>query len=67
MKPVLTLDPSSPTPLTLQIVAGVTKQVEEKHWRAGLRVPSIRAFAEAHGVSTFTVVEAYDRLVAQGV
>jgi DNA-binding transcriptional MocR family regulator len=67
MKPVLTLDPSSPTPLTLQIVAGVTIEVDEKRWRAGFRVPSIRAFAEAHDVSTFTVVEAYDRLVAQGV
>lgn len=67
MKPVLTLDPGSQTPLTLQIVAGVTVEVEEKRWRAGMRVPSIRTFAQAHGVSTFTVVEAYDRLVAQGV
>ncbi|MEX3960500.1 PLP-dependent aminotransferase family protein [Trinickia sp. EG282A] len=67
MKPLLTLDPASQTPLTLQIVAGVTTEVEEKRWRAGMRVPSIRTFADAHGVSTFTVVEAYDRLVAQGV
>jgi DNA-binding transcriptional MocR family regulator len=67
MKPLLTLDPSSPTPLTLQIMVGVTREVEEKRWRPGMRVPSIRAFAQAHGVSTFTVVEAYDRLVAQGV
>jgi DNA-binding transcriptional MocR family regulator len=67
MKPVLTLDSGSETPLTLQIVAGVIREVEEKRWRPGTRVPSIRAFAGAHGVSTFTVVEAYDRLVAQGV
>ena len=32
-----------------------------RHW-----VPSIRNFAETHGVSRFTVVEAYDRLVAMG-
>ncbi len=51
----------------MQIVAGVIQEVEEKRWRAGARVPSIRAFAGAHDVSTFTVVEAYDRLVAQGV
>lgn len=67
MKPVLTLNPRSDTPLTQQIVAGVINEVVEKRWRAGARVPSIRAFAGAHGVSTFTVVEAYDRLVAQGV
>ncbi|WP_322048655.1 PLP-dependent aminotransferase family protein [Paraburkholderia sp. J67] len=51
----------------MQIIDGVIREVEEKRWRAGMRVPSIRAFAEAHSVSTFTVVEAYDRLVAQGV
>jgi DNA-binding transcriptional MocR family regulator len=67
MKPVLTLDPASETSLTMQIVAGIIVEVEEKRWRPGARVPSIRAFAQAHGVSTFTVVEAYDRLVAQGV
>ncbi|SAL45518.1 GntR family transcriptional regulator [Caballeronia cordobensis] len=67
MKPVLSLDPGSETSLTMQIVAGIVVEVEEKRWRPGARVPSIRAFAVAHGVSTFTVVEAYDRLVAQGV
>lgn len=67
MKPVITLGPSSEISLTMQIVAGVVQEVEAKRWRAGTRVPSIRAFAEAHDVSTFTVVEAYDRLVAQGV
>ena len=34
--------------------------------RPDAKLPSIRAFAAAHGVSVFTVVEAYDRLVAQG-
>ena len=33
---------------------------------SGSKLPSIRAFAASHGVSVFTVVEAYDRLVAQG-
>ena len=31
-----------------------------------MRVPSIREFARTHKVSRFTVVEAYDRLVAMG-
>jgi DNA-binding transcriptional MocR family regulator len=67
MKPVLTLNPNTSESLVQQIVAGLSEQVELKRWRAGGRAPSIRVFAEAHGVSTFTVVEAYDRLVAQGV
>ncbi|WP_175882572.1 PLP-dependent aminotransferase family protein [Burkholderia sp. BCC0044] len=67
MTPVLTLDSDSEISLTMQIVAGIIQAVEDKRWRPGERVPSIRVFANAHGVSTFTVVEAYDRLVAQGV
>ncbi|RZF25745.1 PLP-dependent aminotransferase family protein [Paraburkholderia sp. UYCP14C] len=67
MKPFLSLDAAAEASLTMQIVAGIVQEVEEKRWRPGARVPSIRAFAGAHGVSTFTVVEAYDRLVAQGV
>jgi DNA-binding transcriptional MocR family regulator len=34
--------------------------------RPGSKAPSIRQFAHAHNVSVFTVVDAYDRLVAQG-
>jgi DNA-binding transcriptional MocR family regulator len=67
MKPVLTLNPNAGDSLVQQIVAGLSEQVQTKRWRAGGRAPSIRVFAEAHGISTFTVVEAYDRLVAQGV
>ena len=33
---------------------------------AGSRLPSIRAFAQVQGVSKSTVVDAYDRLVADG-
>jgi DNA-binding transcriptional regulator YhcF (GntR family) len=50
MKPVLSLDPGSETSLTMQIVAGIIVEVEEERWRPGARVPSIRAFALAHGV-----------------
>jgi DNA-binding transcriptional MocR family regulator len=41
-------------------------QVDDRHLRPGSRVPSIRNFAESYKVSRFTVVEAYDRLVAMG-
>lgn len=41
-------------------------RISEQVYRAGMRMPSIRRFARQRGVSPFTVVEAYDRLVATG-
>ena len=35
-------------------------------YRPGMRVPSVRALAKLRGVSPFTAVEAYERLVAEG-
>lgn len=64
--PMLTLQSPSPVPLVVQIVDGLRKLIEDGALRAGTKVPSIRQFAHAHSVSVFTVVEAYDRLVAQG-
>lgn len=60
------LSPQSPTPLVTQIVGGLRRLIVEQSLRPGAKLPSIRAFAASHGVSVFTVVEAYDRLVAQG-
>jgi DNA-binding transcriptional MocR family regulator len=53
-------------PLAGQIVAGIKRQIDDRHLRPGTKLPSIRTFAATHGVSRFTVVEAYDRLVAMG-
>lgn len=53
-------------PLVDQITDFVRSRVDECVLRAGMRMPSIRRFAEDNGVSRFTAVEAYDRLVAQG-
>lgn len=53
-------------PLCDQIVAGIKRQIDDRHLRPGTKLPSIRNFAEAHKVSRFTVIEAYDRLVAMG-
>jgi DNA-binding transcriptional MocR family regulator len=50
-----------------QIVQLVTSRIEDKLLRTGARMPSIRQFSDEHGVSRFTVVEAYDRLVAGGL
>ena len=62
----LTISRTSDQPLVEQIVAGVQRQIDDRHLRPGSKLPSIRDFAEVHGVSRFTVVEAYDRLVALG-
>ncbi|HJW12252.1 MAG TPA: PLP-dependent aminotransferase family protein [Albitalea sp.] len=63
---MFTLKPESPTPLVSQIVDGFRRLLAEQALKPGTKLPSIRAFAASHGVSVFTVVEAYDRLVAQG-
>jgi DNA-binding transcriptional MocR family regulator len=62
----LTVSPGSDQPLVNQIVAGIKRQIEDRHLRPGTKLPSIRKFAETYKVSRFTVVEAYDRLVAMG-
>jgi DNA-binding transcriptional MocR family regulator len=53
-------------PLVEQIVEHYLDRIGDKSLRAGSRLPSIRRFADELGVSKFTVVEAYDRLVALG-
>lgn len=63
---MFTLQPQSTVPLVTQIVDGLRRLIDDGALRAGTKVPSIRQFAHAHEVSVFTVVEAYDRLVAQG-
>jgi len=63
---MFSLQPASPTPLVTQIVEGFRRLIDEQQLRVGAKVPSVRQFAAAHEVSVFTVVEAYDRLVAQG-
>lgn len=64
---MLVLNPASSVPLITQIIDGVRELVETQVLKPGAKLPSIRAFAATHSVSMFTVVEAYDRLVAQGV
>ncbi|WP_101048070.1 PLP-dependent aminotransferase family protein [Macromonas nakdongensis] len=63
---MFTLDPQNTTPLVMQIVEGFRDLIESGALRPGAKAPSIRQFAHAHGVSVYTVVDAYDRLVAQG-
>src|SRR5215471_3001036 len=62
----LMVSQNSGEPLAAQIVAGIKRQIDERHLRPGTKLPSIRNFADTLKVSRFTVVEAYDRLVAMG-
>jgi DNA-binding transcriptional MocR family regulator len=64
--PSLAVSQKNDRPLADQIVAGIKRQIDDRHLRQGTKLPSIRNFAESYKVSRFTVVEAYDRLVAMG-
>jgi DNA-binding transcriptional MocR family regulator len=63
----LSLDRRTGIRLPEQIRHGIADLVEHGKLRAGTRLPSVRELARALGVSTFTVVEAYDLLVAARV
>lgn len=60
--------PHDAATLTLvdQLVQWGRRRIEERVFRPGMRMPSIRKLALDKSVSRFTVVEAYERLVAQG-
>jgi DNA-binding transcriptional MocR family regulator len=57
----------SAVPLVDQICERVTQLVRHGQLPTGTRLPSIRKLAHLVGASPFTVVDAYDRLVARGV
>ncbi len=63
---IISLDAHDSVPLVEQIARAIKKLIDDRAIRAGTRMPSIRSFALSHGVSRFTVVGAYDRLVAMG-
>lgn len=63
---MFSLNPKGASPLVTQIVEGFRAAIQSGGLRPGAKAPSIRQFAHAHGVSTYTVVDAYDRLVALG-
>lgn len=63
----LSLDANSEIGLVNQVSAKLVEMIETGTLRAGVRLPSVRQFAAAHGVSVSTTVEAYERLVATGL
>lgn len=52
---------------TQELMAAIGARIESGALSAGDRLPSVRGFAAAMGVSPSTVVEAYDRLAADGL
>lgn len=62
----MALAPSSPTPLVTQIERAIRTKVDSGVLRVGARLPSIRGMSRDCGVSTATVIDAYNRLVAGG-
>ncbi len=65
--PVLAIERSKKGGLVEQIVSAITAMVGQRDLRIGTKMPSVRQFAKCNGVSTFTVVESYDRLVNLGL
>ena len=54
-------------PLQAQVVAAIRDAIAARRLLPGEKLPSIRRLAVANKISPFTVVEAYDRLAAQGL
>ena len=50
-----------------QVKAAIRHRIDQRLLPPGARVPSIRRMAETMKVSHSTVVEAYDRLIAEGI
>src|SRR5439155_5340103 len=53
--------------LVAQLIAAVRLRIEDGAWKPGMRLPSVRKLADSCAVSTLTVTNAYNRLVAEGV
>jgi DNA-binding transcriptional MocR family regulator len=50
-----------------QVMGAIRRRIDSRQLTPGARIPSIRAMAETLSVSKATVVEAYERLAAEGV
>jgi len=53
--------------LVEQVVQAFARAIQAHSLRAGALLPSVRQLARTHGLSTYTVTEAYNRLVSMGL
>jgi len=65
--PELPIERAKKGSLVEKIVDAISAMVASRELRVGTKMPSVRQFAKCNGISTFTVVEAYDRLVTLGL
>ncbi|MDE2431173.1 MAG: PLP-dependent aminotransferase family protein, partial [Burkholderiales bacterium] len=65
--PQLALERGRHTSLVDQIVQEITHLVRHNSLALGSKMPSVRQFAKCNAVSTFTVVESYERLITLGL
>ncbi|MBL6444879.1 PLP-dependent aminotransferase family protein [Fulvivirga sp. 29W222] len=65
-KTVIKLDNSLSTPLYLQIVNAIVREITSGHLAKSTKVPGTRLMSETLSVNRKTVVQAYDELMAQG-
>lgn len=65
--PELPIERTTKGSLVEKIVDAISAMAASRELRVGTKMPSVRQFAKCNGISTFTVVEAYDRLVTLGL
>jgi DNA-binding transcriptional regulator YhcF (GntR family) len=63
----ITLDPSSPEPLSEQLSAAIADRIRRGSLVAGSRLPTVRALAEDLGLAANTVAKAYRSLEEAGL
>ncbi|QPF71995.1 PLP-dependent aminotransferase family protein [Roseateles sp. DAIF2] len=61
------LSRGSSTPLAQQLAQRFADRIQQRLLLPGARLPSVRECAKHHGVSPYTVVAAYDQLLAAGL
>ena len=60
------LDPSSGTPIYLQLVAAILGRIESGDLKPGDKLPTVRSMSKATGLAAGTVRHAYDALEREG-
>ena len=63
----ITLDPSSPEPLSEQLAAAIAERIRRGSLAPGARLPTVRALAEDLRLAANTVAKAYRALEESGL
>lgn len=63
----MSLDPTSPLPLYVQLIDALRHRLRAGEWRSGDPLPSEAELGEAYGVSRITVIRAMSELVREGL